>query len=103
MRFLVKVKNPVERVNQAILDGSFTTKMQKILAELKPEAAYFTEENGCRTAFLIVNISEASEIPKVGEPFFQVMNAEVHFHPVMTAQDLANSNLQELAKRWGGA
>ncbi len=103
MRFLVKVKNPVERVNQAILDGSFTTKMQKILAELKPEAAYFTEENGCRTALLIVNISEASEIPKVGEPFFHAMHAEVHFHPVMTGQDLANSNLQELAKRWSGA
>jgi hypothetical protein len=103
MRFLVKVKNPVERVNQAILDGSFTTTMQKILAELKPEAAYFLEEDGCREAMLIVDISEASQIPKVAEPFFLGMNAEVHLHPVMSAQDLANSNLPELVKTWGGA
>ena len=82
MRFLVKVKTSLECVNPAIRDGSFATKMQKILAELKPEAAYFLEEDGCRTAMLIIDISEANQIPKVAEPFFLEMNAEVRFHPV---------------------
>ena len=103
MRFLVKVKAPVERLNQSILDGTFAPKMQRILSELKPESAYFLEEDGRRTAILIVDIPEASQITKVGEPFFHGMNAEVHFHPVMTAQDLASANLQELAKKWSGA
>jgi len=31
------------------------------------------------------------------------MNAEVRLHPVMTAQDLASVNLQELAKMSSGA
>jgi hypothetical protein len=102
MRFLVRAKFPAERVNQSILDGSFADKMQQTFSELKPEAAYFLEENGNRTAILIVDISEASQIPKVAEPFFQGMNAAVHLHPVMSVEDLAASNLAELAKKWGG-
>ncbi|HZS56866.1 MAG TPA: hypothetical protein VFA65_20845 [Bryobacteraceae bacterium] len=102
MRFLVNVKAPVERLNKSIQDGSFPTKMQEILSELKPEAAYFLEEDGRRTAILIVDIAEVSQMTRVGEPFFLGMNAEVHFHPVMTPQDLANANLTELGKRWGG-
>jgi len=103
MRFLVKVKLSLECVNRSIRDGSFGPTLQKTLAELKPEAAYFLEEDGCRTAMLIVDISEASQIPKFAEPFFHEMNAEVRLHPVMTAQDLASVNLQELAKMSSGA
>lgn len=105
MRFLVKVKTSLARVNQSILDGSFMPTMQGILTDLKPEAAYFLEEDGCRTALLVVDISEVSQIPRVAEPFFHAMNAEVRFHPLMTAQDLASanpSNLQELARKWSG-
>jgi hypothetical protein len=103
MRFLVKVKPPLERINKSIQDGTFNTKMQQILSELKPEAAYFTEEDGRRTAFLVVDVAESSQITKVGEPFFIGMSAEVHFHPAMTAQDLAAANLHELAQKWGSA
>jgi hypothetical protein len=101
MRFLVKVKAPVERINQAIQDGTFTSRMQKVLAELKPEAAYFVEEDGRRTAVLVVDIQHASQMTKVGEPFFLGMNAEVHFPPALTGQDLANADLEGLAKKWG--
>jgi hypothetical protein len=103
MRFLVKVKTSLECVNQKMLDGSFSTRMQKVLSDLQPEAAYFLEEDGCRTAILVVNISEASQIPKIAEPFFHGMKAEVRLHPVMTPQDLADANFQELAKTWSGA
>jgi hypothetical protein len=103
MRFLVKVKTSLESVNPSIRDGSFPPRMQKILSDLKPEAAYFLEEDGCRTAMLILEISEANQIPRVAEPFFLGMNAQVRFHPVMTAQELASVNLQELAKASSGA
>ncbi len=102
MRFLVKARPSLERTNQSIQDGTFGQKMQRIMSELKPEAAYFTEEDGHRTAIMIVDIQQASDIPKVGEPFFH-MGAEVFFHPVMSAQDLASSNLEELGKKWGSA
>lgn len=103
MRFLVKVKPDLERINKSIVEGSFEGRMQQILSDLKPEAAYFFEENGHRTAILIVDIQKPTEITNVGEPFFHGMRAEVHFHPVMTAQDLAGANLQDTAKKWNAA
>jgi hypothetical protein len=93
----------MERTNASIADGTFDRKMQQLLSDLKPEAAYFLEEDGHRTAILIVDIQKASEMTKVGEPFFLGMKAEVHFHPVMSAQDLAESKLSDLAKKWSGA
>jgi hypothetical protein len=58
MRFLVKVKPRVERINKSLQDGTFNSRMEQILSELKPEAAYFTEEDGHRTAFLVVHVAE---------------------------------------------
>jgi hypothetical protein len=100
MRFLVKVKPDLERTNKSIAEGAFEQRMQQVLSHIKPEAAYFFEEAGSRTAMFLVDIQKASEIPNVGEPFFHGMGAEVHFHPVMSAQDLRESNLQQTASQW---
>jgi hypothetical protein len=103
MRFLVKVKPDPERANKSIAEGTFEQRMQQVLSHIKPEAAYFFEESGNRTAIFIVDIQKASEIPNVGEPFFHGMGAEVYFHPVMSAQDLHESNLKETASLWSRA
>lgn len=103
MRFLVKVRPDLERTNKSIAEGNFDERMQQILSHIKPEAAYFYEEDGCRTAIFVVDIQKTSEIPNVGEPFFHGMAAQVHFHPVMSAQDLRESNLQETARQWSRA
>ena len=102
MRFLVKATIPIEAGNQAIKEGTFSTAVQAVMEALKPEAAYFFEENGHRTALLVVDMQEVSQIPRIAEPFFLRMNAEVRFHPVMTAEDLAKAGLEELVKQWGG-
>jgi len=103
MRFLVKVKPDLERTNKSIVEGTFDQKMQQVLSHINPEAAYFFEEGGCRTAIFVVDIQKASEIPNIGEPFFHGMGAEVHFHPVMSPQDLRESNLHETASQWSRA
>lgn len=100
MRFLVKVKPDRERTNKSIVEGTFEQRVQQVFSHIKPEAAYFFEEGGYRTAILIVDIQKASDIPNVGEPFFHAMQAEVHFHPVMSVQDLRESNLQATATQW---
>ena len=100
MRFLVKVKPDLQRTNKSIAEGSFDQKMQQVLSHIKPEAAYFFEEDGYRTAIFVVDIQKASQIPNIGEPFFHGMEAEVHFHPVMSAEDLRESNLRETASQW---
>ena len=54
MRFLVKVNIPVEAGNRAAKAGTLGTTIQAILADLKPEAVYFTDDHGQRTAFLFL-------------------------------------------------
>jgi len=81
---------PVEAGNQAARKGSFGAPFQKILEELKPEAAYFTTAaNGERGGFIVFDLKDTSQIPGIAEPFFLAYNAQVHFFPVMNAQDLA--------------
>ena len=46
MRFLIKVSMPVEAGNEAAKKGKLGEIIASILAEQKPEAAYFTEING---------------------------------------------------------
>ena len=51
MRILLKVSVPIEAGNASIKDGSLPRKVQAIMADLKPEAAYFgANEKGERTA-----------------------------------------------------
>jgi hypothetical protein len=48
MRMLMQIKMPLEPFNSAVRDGSAGKKMQKIMEAIKPEAAYFTAQDGCR-------------------------------------------------------
>jgi hypothetical protein len=75
--------------------------LMKILEELKPEAVYFTELEGKRAAVMVIDLKDASEIPRYAEPFFLNFDAEVEFHPVMSPQDLGRAGLEELGKKWG--
>ena len=88
MRFLLKVSIPTESGNARVLDGSLGTTIESILTDLKPEAAYFAEEQGARTGFIFCNIKEESEIPMIAEPWFLSLGARVELHPAMTLADL---------------
>lgn len=91
MRTLLKVSIPIAEGNAAVAEGTLGTTLSSILADLKPEAAYFAEENGARTAFLVVNLTDSSQVPGIAEPFFLAFNAKVEFHPAMNLEDLKNA------------
>jgi hypothetical protein len=101
MRMVMHVYFPVDVFNAAVRDGSVGTKMQKILAQQKPEAAYFTEYHGQRSGILIVDLKDASQIPAMAEPWFLQFNARLELHPAMTPQDLGAAGLEALGKEWG--
>ena len=88
MRVMLRVCVPTEEGNRAIKDGSLAKGIEKALAELKPEAAYFTTERGKRTAYLFIDMSDISDMPFVAERFFFAFNAEVDFVPAMKADEL---------------
>jgi len=91
MRILLKVSIPVEAGNAAAKSGKLGTMIQSILAEQKPEAAYFTDDGGRRAAYLFLELKEASQIPAIAEPWMLAFNAAIEAHPVMTPDDLAKA------------
>jgi hypothetical protein len=102
MRVLVKVNIPVEAGNEAAKAGKLGTTIQSILADLKPEAVYFTDDKGQRTAFLFLDMQDASQIPAIAEPWFLAFNASIEIHPVMVPEDLmrAGSAIEAAVKRY---
>ena len=91
MRFLLKVNIPVESGNLAAKAGKLGATIQSIVADLRPEAVYFTDNNGQRTAFIFLEMQDASQIPAIAEPWFLAFNASVEIHPVIVANDLARA------------
>ena len=102
MRFLLKVNIPVDAGNAAARAGKLGGTIQSILADLKPEAAYFTDENGQRTAFIILDMQDVSQIPAIAEPWFLAFNAHVEIHPVMVPDDLmkAGPAIEQAVKKY---
>jgi hypothetical protein len=84
----LKVSIPTEIGNDRIADGSLARTIESILHDLKPEAAYFAEEQVARTGFVVCNVKDETEIPAIAEPWFLAFNARVEFHPAMTVADL---------------
>lgn len=91
MRCLLKVSIPVEAGNTAISEGTLPKTIESILGDLKPEATYFTDDNGKRTGFIFFDLKDASHIPGVAEPWFLAFNAHIELHPAMNLEDLKNA------------
>jgi len=100
MRMLLNVKIPHEEFNKAVRDGSVGHKLRRILEDTKPDAVYFTEQNGQRGAILIIDLIDPSKVPAFAEPWFLAFNANVEFHIVMSPDDLQKAGLEELGKKW---
>jgi hypothetical protein len=64
------------------------TVMQSMMEKLKPEAAYFGPEDGKRTAWIIFQMDDPSQLPAISEPLFSEFNARVEVFPVMDRDDL---------------
>jgi hypothetical protein len=99
MRMMMKVQMDTEAGSRAIADGSMPQLMQETLGRLQPEAAYFGPENGIRTAFIVFDLQDPSELPALSEPLFSTLKANIQMFPVMDREDL-QKGLGEIA---GGA
>jgi len=104
MRMLLRISIPVEAGNAAAKAGTLGSTVEQILADLKPEAAYFfADDNGQRSGSIVFDMKDTSEIPAIAEPWFLAFNARVSFRPIMNPQDLAKAgpSISKAAGQYG--
>jgi len=87
-----------EAASEAIRNGTMQTTLQSALEQLNPEAAYFTAQDGMRTAFFVFDLREPAQIPSIAEPLFMPLKAKIDMSPVMNVDDV-QAGLEEWMKR----
>jgi hypothetical protein len=98
MRMMLKFALPIEKGNAAFKDGSLGKTMESVLSKLKPEAAYFTTNDGKRGGMIFFDMADPSQIVEFAEPLFLNLNAEVEIVPVMNGDDLRKGMAKAGAK-----
>ena len=100
MRMMLHVVIPHEPFNTLARKGAAAKTLMKILDSIKPEAAYFTEQDGQRGAIIVFDLKDPSQVPAIAEPWFLNFNADCKIRICMTPEDLGKSNLDQLVKNW---
>ncbi|MDP2256228.1 MAG: panthothenate synthetase [Polaromonas sp.] len=100
MKMLLTVEIPHEPFNSLVRSGKAGETIGRILETIKPEAAYFTEQDGTRGAIFVIDVQHASDIPSFSEPFFLNFQANCKFRILMNPDDLQKAGLEELGKKW---
>lgn len=100
MKMLLTVEIPHEPFNSLVRAGTAGQTIGRILEAIKPEAVYFTEQDGKRCGIFVVNIQNPSDVPTFAEPFFLNFQADCKFRIVMSPEDLKKAGLEELGKKW---
>jgi hypothetical protein len=98
MRVLLTVQMDTEKATKAIADQTLPDTLKSVFDRIKPEAAYFATMEGMRTAYVVFDLKDASDIPGFAEPLFQQVGAKVNLTPVMNFEDV-QTGLQNAASR----
>ena len=103
MRFMITCRIPMDRGNELAKNGTLGETIQTIMEELQPEAAYFSDIEGARGGYIVVNMDDASQIPAMAEPLFLGLGATIQVQAVMTPEDLAKGTpaIEEAARKYG--
>jgi len=102
MKMLVNVTLPIEPFNSMVRKGTAGDTLNRVVDDIKPESIYFTEVDGHRGAVMVVEVSDASAVPSIAEPWFLNFEAQCEFSIAMTPDDLMRADLTKLAAKWNG-
>ncbi|WP_207005007.1 panthothenate synthetase [Trinickia mobilis] len=100
MKMLLTVEIPHEPFNSLVRSGKAEEIIGRILETIKPEAVYFTEQDGMRCGIFLIDVQNSSDIPAFAEPFYLNFQANCKFRLVMSPEDLQKAGLPELGKKW---
>jgi hypothetical protein len=88
MRVMARITMQTEQGSRAVSDGTIGKIIQSTVERWKPEAMYFTANDGKRCAYIIFDMADSADMPPFAEPFFAGLAADVEISPVMNPEDL---------------
>src|SRR6476660_5170498 len=88
MRMMMKVTIPTQTGNKSIREGVLPKTVMQFVEQYKPEGAWFTAQNGHRTAFFVFDMKNTNDIPSIAEPFFNNLDAQIELAPTMNLEDM---------------
>ena len=88
IRMMLKVQIPPDGGNEAIKAGNQGAIFEALIDQIKPEAVYFTQEDGLRTAYFVYTIYETTDFAAIHEPLIQGFGARVYDMPALTWEEL---------------
>lgn len=102
MRFLVKATLPNEAGNALVRNPNMASQMEAVMGDLRPKAAYFTIDQGQRTAYFVVNMESATDLPRIAEPLWLSWKADVTVSPVFLPEEMeaAMPAIGEIIKKY---
>ena len=100
MKMLLSVAIPHEPFNSLVRSGKAGEVIGHILETIRPEAAYFTEQDGTRGGVFVVDVKTAADVPALAEPFFLNFQADCKFRILMSPEDLQKAGLEAIGKKW---
>jgi|SRR5579863_9280219 len=106
MRMLMTVSLSTEKANDAARGGTLASTIERIVTQIKPEAAYFmANDAGERTGLIFLDMEKSSQIPGLAEPWFLAFDAKVTLRPVMSPGDLAEAapGIGQAVKEYGNS
>jgi len=88
MRMMLRARFETAAANAAFKAGTVEKTLGDFMAKAKPEAVYFTVENGKRCGVFVFDMKESSMLPVLFEDMFQTVGAEIELTPCMTPDEL---------------
>ncbi len=85
-----------------VKDPNLQNRVDTVMGDIRPEATYFTIEDGQRTLYFIVNVDNPEDMPNIAEPLWLSWKADVTFLPAFTPEDMekAMGVVGEMAKKY---
>lgn len=97
MKFIVEASFPTEPFNTYVRKGTAGMKLDETLGQIKPEVVYMTDNGVGRGALMIVDLTDASQVPNITEPLMLNFDAEVHYRIALAPEDLQSAGLERYA------
>lgn len=88
MRMMLRARFETAAANAAFKAEIVEKTLGDFIAKAKPEAVYFTVEDGKRCGVFVFDMKELSMMPVLFEDMFQAVGAEIELTPCMTPDEL---------------